>query len=250
MGCVPDLWGSSTRFRSARVCLAALAVIGFVSLCGCGGGSSSSTAGTGPAADAANGTYAPSGGTGETSASPPPSARHRSTSRRSGDDAAGGGRHRGASEDHEGGDQSAAGDRTSAGNSSGASNQAGAGNVGRETGGSGAKTPQASLAGASPVAVRKLRKHCPKEVDKATCADLVKAFIASQGSESQPVASPEECTKTRTKAECEAVLPAQAAAAEGESVGVQECLAHMTPQCEAILRPIFESQSAAQAGGE
>jgi hypothetical protein len=105
-----------------------------------------------------------------------------------------------------------------------------------------------SLGGASPVAVRKLRKHCPKGVDAKSCTALIEAFVTAQGAESQPIASPEECTETRSKAECEVVLKQQSES-EGEAVSVQECLAKMTPKCEELLRPLFESQQASEAAG-
>ena len=106
-----------------------------------------------------------------------------------------------------------------------------------------------SLGDASTVEVRKLRKHCPQGVGSSTCTALVEAYVAAQGAESQPLTSAEGCTATRSRAECEKVLQEQSEASEGESLNVQECLANMTPQCEAALRPMFESQQAARGGG-
>jgi hypothetical protein len=106
-----------------------------------------------------------------------------------------------------------------------------------------------SLGGASPVAIRKLRKHCPKNVGSKACTAMVESFVAAQGTEAKSLNSPEECVASRGKAECEEILRQQSEAAGGESVNVQECLANMTPKCEEILRPYFESRQASEAAG-
>lgn len=63
---------------------------------------------------------------------------------------------------------------------------------------------------------------------------------------------PSDCLEVASRAECQALVAAQAAAEQaGESVNVQQCISDPTPQCEAALRQIVENQNAAsQRAGE
>jgi hypothetical protein len=265
---VSNLWepsGSRARTLAGLIVLAAIAC---GAPAGCGGGSSSSTSATTTAAGEAGATAQTAEG-GEAPAAGKPS---RGASGSGSGAASGGGGHRAKANGNGGGqaEGGAAGahrrkSRANESSESGAegqpaapsqkpkkaANESGAepssGNEGSGAEGNG--TP-GSIGGASPVAIRKLRKHCPKNIDASSCTKLVEAFVASQGTESVPVTAPQSCTATHTEAECEVILRQQSEAAEGgESLNVQECIAHMTPQCEAALRPLFESQGAAQAGG-
>jgi hypothetical protein len=91
-------------------------------------------------------------------------------------------------------------------------------------------------------------KHCPKGLDLSQCKALVEGSKQTHGTPSYPVTEPDDCVKAMGQAECEAVYKAQKEAAEagGESVDVQKCLQNPTPRCEAILRPVFEQQRAAE----
>lgn len=97
---------------------------------------------------------------------------------------------------------------------------------------------------------RKLEEECPPDVDEASCKAMVDGFIAEGGhSQGKPLNDPGDCTRTRSKEECEASLKAQKAAEGTYSVDVEECLDDPTPRCEAVLRPLFERQQAAEEAG-
>lgn len=97
---------------------------------------------------------------------------------------------------------------------------------------------------------RKLEQECPPDADDASCEAMVDGFIAGRGdSKGKPLNDPEDCTQTRSKQECERDLRAQKAAEDTYSVDVEECLADPTPRCEAVLRPLFEQQQAAEEAG-
>jgi hypothetical protein len=124
---------------------------------------------------------------------------------------------------------------------------AGAGNQAGRSGASGD--------GASPHSAkvkRKLAKYCPPGTSKEECEGLVEGFLEKQDAKSTQVADPQDCTKAMSRAQCEELLreQQQAAAGEGSSVDVQQCMEHPTPQCEEALRPVFEQQLAAQQAGE
>lgn len=99
---------------------------------------------------------------------------------------------------------------------------------------------------------RKLTKYCPQGTSKEECEGLVEGFLETQDAASAQVAQPQDCTKAMSRSQCEELLGKQhqAAASEGSSVDVQECMEHPTPECEEALRPVFEQQIAAQQTGE
>ncbi|HEX5713706.1 MAG TPA: hypothetical protein VFX85_10370 [Solirubrobacterales bacterium] len=113
-------------------------------------------------------------------------------------------------------------------------------------GGNGAADTPSARGGAA--TVRAAAEHCPPGLDLASCETLVKGAKQSEGSPSYPVTAPDDCLKAMSREECEALYAAQkqAASANGVSVGVEECLARPTPECEAVLRPIFERQREAE----
>ncbi len=97
---------------------------------------------------------------------------------------------------------------------------------------------------------RKLERECPPDADDASCEAMVDGFIAGRGdSKGKPLNDPEDCTQTRSEQECERDLRAQKAAEDTYSVDVEECLDDPTPRCEAVLRPLFERQQAAEEAG-
>jgi hypothetical protein len=101
-----------------------------------------------------------------------------------------------------------------------------------------------------PQVKRKLEEECPPNADDASCEAMVEGFIADRGhSKGKPLNHPEDCTQTRSKEECETDLRAQKAAEGTYSVDVEECLDDPTPRCEAVLRPLFERQQAAEEAG-
>jgi hypothetical protein len=94
-------------------------------------------------------------------------------------------------------------------------------------------------------------KHCPAGTDLPQCKALVEGAKQSTKTRSFEVKEPEDCLEAMSKSDCEATYAAQKEAAEatGESVDVQACLKSPTPKCEAILRPLFEQQQAAEEAG-
>lgn len=99
---------------------------------------------------------------------------------------------------------------------------------------------------------RKLKKACPKGMDENTCRDYIESSLeAEKGTNSTRVSGPGDCTKVMSRSECEELLQQQkqAAAEEGGSVNVEQCMAHPTPHCEEVLREEIERQQAAQQGG-
>jgi hypothetical protein len=97
---------------------------------------------------------------------------------------------------------------------------------------------------------RKLEQECPPDADAASCEAMVDGFIAGRGDpKAKPLNDPEDCTQTRSEEECETDLRAQKAAEDTYSVDVEECLDNPTPRCEAVLRPFFERQQAAEEAG-
>lgn len=99
---------------------------------------------------------------------------------------------------------------------------------------------------------RKLKKACPQGMDKNTCRDYIESSLeAEKGTNSTKVSGPHDCTQTMSRSQCEELLQQQkqAAANEGTSVNVQQCMAHPTPHCEEVLREEIEKQQAAQQAG-
>lgn len=85
-----------------------------------------------------------------------------------------------------------------------------------------------------------------------TCRDYIESSLeAEKGTNSTKVAGPHDCTQTMSRSQCEELLQQQkqAAAEEGSSVNVQQCMAHPTPHCEEVLREEIERQQAAQQAG-
>jgi hypothetical protein len=56
-----------------------------------------------------------------------------------------------------------------------------------------------------------------------------------------------DCLQTMSRADCEALLTAQKAAAQrsGTPVNVDDCMRNPTPRCEEVLSQMFEEQRAA-----
>lgn len=94
-------------------------------------------------------------------------------------------------------------------------------------------------------------KQCPKGIDLAQCEALAKDAEQTKNAPSYTVTTPEDCLKTMSRGECEALYAAQKQAAEanGASVDVQACLRNPTPECEAVVRPFAEQQQAAEEAG-
>ena len=95
-------------------------------------------------------------------------------------------------------------------------------------------------------------RHCPKGVALVQCEALVEGSKQGANSPSYTVSDPEDCLRAMSQEQCEATYKAQKEAAEsaGPPVDVQECLKNMTPRCEAILRPLFEQQHAAEEASQ
>ena len=94
----------------------------------------------------------------------------------------------------------------------------------------------------------KAKKDCPSGLSAAQCGALAEAFVkAKEGGSPHPLSEPRDCLQVMSRENCEAMLAAQAAAAESShsSVGVDECLQNPTPRCEAVLGQMFEEQYAA-----
>ena len=99
---------------------------------------------------------------------------------------------------------------------------------------------------------RKLKKACPKGMDENTCRAYIESSLeAEKGTNSTTVSGPHDCTQAMSRSQCEELLQQQkqAAAEEGSSVNVQQCMAHPTPHCEEVLREEIERQQAAQQAG-
>ncbi|HET7509961.1 MAG TPA: hypothetical protein VFJ65_06905 [Solirubrobacterales bacterium] len=85
-----------------------------------------------------------------------------------------------------------------------------------------------------------------------TCRDYIESSLeAEKGTNSTKVSGPHDCTQAMSRSQCEELLQQQkqAAAEEGSSVNVQQCMAHPTPHCEEVLREEIERQQAAQQAG-
>lgn len=122
----------------------------------------------------------------------------------------------------------------------------------REQGSGEAKDPsEGSAATRQERAKRKLEKECPPNLSEDACAALVEGYITSgqEKSKGRVVSKPEDCTRVRSREECEATLRAQKAAEGTEGVEVEECLENPTPRCEEVLRVVIEQQQAAEAAG-
>jgi hypothetical protein len=89
-------------------------------------------------------------------------------------------------------------------------------------------------------------KHCPAGLPDSQCESLIKGAVQGDGGHSHAVEKPSDCLGAMSRAECEATLTAQQAAArESSSVDVNECLRTRTPKCKEVLGPILEEQYAA-----
>lgn len=151
-----------------------------------------------------------------------------------------------------GGQGSRGGSETSKGGSKKSKAHAGAGNQAGRSRGSGKGKRGDGASPHSAKVKRKLAKYCPPGTSKEECEGLVEGFLEKQDAKSTQVAKPQDCTKAMSRSQCEELLrkQQQAAAGEGSSVDVQQCMEHPTPQCEEALRPVFEQQLAAQQAGE
>jgi hypothetical protein len=74
----------------------------------------------------------------------------------------------------------------------------------------------------------------------------------SKPSHSFAMTNPRDCLKSKSRAECKALVTAQADTAQqaGDSVDIEQCIQTPTPQCEAVLRRAVEAQHAALQGAE
>jgi hypothetical protein len=147
-------------------------------------------------------------------------------------------------------------DRKSAGNDAGTGPDAGSPTAGGKGGG---RSPGAvpgsdqTRTPAQQAAVeRQAARNCPKGISLAQCESLVQGSKQAASAPSYTVTQPEDCLKAMSKEQCEAIYRAQKEAADSSSPGanIQACLQNMTPQCEAILRPIFEQQRAAEEASQ
>jgi len=126
---------------------------------------------------------------------------------------------------------------------------AGGGSAGKADGKTADSTPEKRHAAK---VERKLKKACPKGMDKNTCRAYIESSLeAEKGTNSTRVSGPHDCTQTMSRSQCEELLQQQqqAATEEGSSVNVQQCMAHPTPHCEEVLREEIERQQAAQQAG-
>lgn len=82
-------------------------------------------------------------------------------------------------------------------------------------------------------------RSCLARFGRAACKEMVKEGAAP----ATPIEEPSDCLKAMSRERCEELAAAQGAAERhGDSVNLEECIEHPTPECEAILRPILEAQ--------
>jgi hypothetical protein len=94
---------------------------------------------------------------------------------------------------------------------------------------------------------RRAARACPGGLTISQCEALVEEIKQAKHSGSPSVQRPRDCLEVMSRAECEAMLAAQQAAAqqEGSPINLEECLQHPTPRCRAVLEPVLEAQYAA-----
>jgi hypothetical protein len=93
-------------------------------------------------------------------------------------------------------------------------------------------------------AVRKAKASCPRGLSPAQCEETVKQYGSAAPGPTVPASTADDCVAVMGQAECEALLAKQQAAAkEGESVSVDECLREPTPRCEAVFGPVIKQQT-------
>jgi hypothetical protein len=96
-------------------------------------------------------------------------------------------------------------------------------------------------------------RNCPAGVTVAQCESLAEEVAEKDGSSAPPMEKPNDCLEVMSRAQCEALLAAQQAAAESgnKPVNIERCLEDPTPRCREVLESMAEDQHLTpQSAGE